>query len=190
MMPNGGGKQDRRVRRAGNPRHRHRSQGSRLRGHRARRQGLPLRIRPIQRQDRSLLRSQAEVHLVDACDPAAICTSRPATRARSIGSRRMAKARSFSRAMRPMPARWRSIQGQSDRRHRAGRTGSAHRSKGEGFVLYQMPKREVTAVAVGPDGSIYAAGVGTKQSSPQPAASQPHNSSPCRPRNSAPPEPW
>ncbi len=36
-------------------------------------------------------------------------------------------------------------------------------SKGEGFVLYQMPKRETTAVAVGPDGSIYALGVGTKQ---------------------------
>ena len=34
---------------------------------------------------------------------------------------------------------------------------------GEGFVLYQMAKREVTAVAVAKDGSIYAAGVGTKQ---------------------------
>jgi sugar lactone lactonase YvrE len=34
---------------------------------------------------------------------------------------------------------------------------------GEGFVLYQMAKREVTAVAVARDGSIYAAGVGTKQ---------------------------
>ena len=46
-------------------------------------------------------------------------------------------------------------------------------SAGDGFVLYQMPKRETTSVAVGPDGSIYAAGVGTKQSTPQPAASQP-----------------
>lgn len=36
---------------------------------------------------------------------------------------------------------------------------------GEGFVLYQMPKKEVTAVAVGADGSIYASGVGTKQPS-------------------------
>ena len=35
---------------------------------------------------------------------------------------------------------------------------------GEGFVLYQMAKREVTAVAVARDGSIYAAAVGTKQS--------------------------
>jgi sugar lactone lactonase YvrE len=34
---------------------------------------------------------------------------------------------------------------------------------GEGFVLHQMPKREVTAVAAGPDGSIYAAAVGTRQ---------------------------
>jgi outer membrane protein assembly factor BamB len=33
---------------------------------------------------------------------------------------------------------------------------------GEGFVLYQMSKSEVTAVAVAKDGSIYAAGVGTK----------------------------
>ena len=34
---------------------------------------------------------------------------------------------------------------------------------GEGFVLYQMSKREVTAVAVAPDGTIYAAAVGNKQ---------------------------
>jgi sugar lactone lactonase YvrE len=33
---------------------------------------------------------------------------------------------------------------------------------GEGFVLYEMSKKEVTAVAVAKDGSIYAAGVGTK----------------------------
>ena len=37
---------------------------------------------------------------------------------------------------------------------------------GEGFVLYQMPKKEVTAVAVGPDGMVYAAGVGVKQAGP------------------------
>jgi hypothetical protein len=36
---------------------------------------------------------------------------------------------------------------------------------GEGFVLYQSPKREITAVAVAPDGSIYAAGAGAKQTS-------------------------
>lgn len=33
---------------------------------------------------------------------------------------------------------------------------------GEGFVLYQAPKREITAVAVAKNGTIYAAGVGTK----------------------------
>ncbi len=35
---------------------------------------------------------------------------------------------------------------------------------GEGFVLYQMSKKEVTAVSIAKDGSIYAAGVGSKQS--------------------------
>ena len=33
---------------------------------------------------------------------------------------------------------------------------------GEGFVLYQMPRKEITALAVAHDGTIYAAGVGTK----------------------------
>src|SRR5579872_1450895 len=37
---------------------------------------------------------------------------------------------------------------------------------GEGFVLYQSAKREITAVAVARDGSIYAAGVGARQSGP------------------------
>ncbi|MGD1094439.1 MAG: hypothetical protein ABSB35_20915 [Bryobacteraceae bacterium] len=41
---------------------------------------------------------------------------------------------------------------------------------GEGFVLYQAPKREITAVAVAPDGTIYASGVGNKVPSPLPAA--------------------
>jgi sugar lactone lactonase YvrE len=34
---------------------------------------------------------------------------------------------------------------------------------GEGFVLYQMSRKEVTAVAVAPNGAIYAAAVGSKQ---------------------------
>jgi sugar lactone lactonase YvrE len=42
--------------------------------------------------------------------------------------------------------------------------------EGRGFVLYQLPKREVTAVAVAPDGSIYAAGAGAQQSSGSPGA--------------------
>jgi len=33
---------------------------------------------------------------------------------------------------------------------------------GQGFVLYQTSKREITAVGVAPDGTIYAAGVGSK----------------------------
>ncbi len=39
---------------------------------------------------------------------------------------------------------------------------------GEGFVLYQMPKKEVTAVAVAQDGSIYAAAVGNRQAGGSP----------------------
>jgi sugar lactone lactonase YvrE len=37
----------------------------------------------------------------------------------------------------------------------------------EGFVLYETPKREVTALAVGPDGSIYAAAIGERQHTAQ-----------------------
>jgi hypothetical protein len=50
---------------------------------------------------------------------------------------------------------------------------------GEGFVLYQMGKREVSAVAMGRDGAVYAAAVGAKQSGPgtPPPASPPASSS-------------
>ncbi len=44
---------------------------------------------------------------------------------------------------------------------------------GEGFVLYEMGKREITSVAAGPDGSIYAAGVGSKQTSSSAAPAPP-----------------
>ena len=37
---------------------------------------------------------------------------------------------------------------------------------GEGFVLYQMSKREVSALVAGRDGTIYAAGVGSRQAAP------------------------
>ncbi len=48
---------------------------------------------------------------------------------------------------------------------------------GEGFVLYQMSKKEVTAVAVAPDGFIYASAVGSKQSAvPAPAPVTPPSS--------------
>jgi hypothetical protein len=39
---------------------------------------------------------------------------------------------------------------------------------GQGFVLYQAPKREITAVAVAPDGAIYAAGAGNRTPTPAP----------------------
>ena len=45
--------------------------------------------------------------------------------------------------------------------------------QGEGFVLYQMPKREVTALAIGPKNQIYAAAVGSKNAPRPPAPPQP-----------------
>ena len=54
---------------------------------------------------------------------------------------------------------------------------------GVGFVLYQLSKSEVTAVAVAKDGSIYAAGVGSKPgpSSGAPLAPVPGPSAPAAP---------
>jgi sugar lactone lactonase YvrE len=49
---------------------------------------------------------------------------------------------------------------------------------GEGFVLYQSPKREVTAVAVAPDGSIYAAAAGAKQNLTAPPPPAPTSNTP------------
>src|SRR6202048_3359572 len=50
---------------------------------------------------------------------------------------------------------------------------SAHKDKNplaaEGFVLYETAKREVTALAVAPDGKIYAAAIGEKQRPTTPA---------------------
>src|ERR1700738_1794474 len=50
---------------------------------------------------------------------------------------------------------------------------SAHKEKdaaaAEGFVLYETAKREVTALAVAPDGKIYAAAIGEKQRPSTPA---------------------
>ena len=66
---------------------------------------------------------------------------------------------------------------------------------GEGVVLYQMSKSEVTAVAVAQDGSIYAAGVGSKQGPssappappPSPAASAALAGAPLQIHAAAPP---
>lgn len=52
---------------------------------------------------------------------------------------------------------------------------------GEGFVLYEMGKREITALAAAPDGSVYAAGVGTKTTAPQPAPPPPSTPPPAAP---------
>jgi outer membrane protein assembly factor BamB len=51
---------------------------------------------------------------------------------------------------------------------RAGNSGSKSKdsSSGEGFVLYETGKREVTALTVSPDGAIYAAAIGEKQRPP------------------------
>lgn len=68
---------------------------------------------------------------------------------------------------------------------------------GEGFVLYQMPKREVTSVVVGRDGTIYAAGVGTRSPAgtalpsapvptPAPAAATPGQPAPRQPATAFP----
>jgi hypothetical protein len=67
-------------------------------------------------------------------------------------------------------------------------------TKGEGFVLYQAAKREITAVAVAPDGSIYAAGVGNKTPgapapAPAPALPVPPANISAGPRGNAPASP-
>jgi hypothetical protein len=46
---------------------------------------------------------------------------------------------------------------------------SAVKSSAEGFVLYESAKREVTALAAAPDGTIYAAAIGEKQRTTGPA---------------------
>jgi sugar lactone lactonase YvrE len=71
-------------------------------------------------------------------------------------------------------------------------------SAGEGFVLYEMGKREITTVAVAKDGSVYAAGVGSKQAAapaippppppPAPVPAAPGVISPV-PHTAAPPPP-
>src|SRR5262252_2952147 len=40
--------------------------------------------------------------------------------------------------------------------------GKSAKSGGEGFVLYETSKREVTSLAIAPDGSIYASAIGEK----------------------------
>ncbi len=49
---------------------------------------------------------------------------------------------------------------------------------GQGFVLYQAPKREITAVAVTPEGATYASGIGNKTAVAQAAPPPPPAPSP------------
>src|ERR1700733_13140323 len=51
------------------------------------------------------------------------------------------------------------------------RVNTAGDQKGKGFVLYQMPKREVTALAIGPKNEVYAAALGSKTAQLPPPAS-------------------
>jgi sugar lactone lactonase YvrE len=53
------------------------------------------------------------------------------------------------------------------------RVATQGQGQAQGFVLYQMAKPEVTAVAVGPGGAIYAAAVGTKAPSTAASAGAP-----------------
>ncbi len=46
---------------------------------------------------------------------------------------------------------------------RKGKDSGATASSAEGFVLYETSKKEVTALSVAPDGSIYVAAIGEKQ---------------------------
>jgi len=50
-------------------------------------------------------------------------------------------------------------------------TASSPTSKAEGFVLYETPKREVTALAVAPDGTIYVSAIGERQRNAAPGPS-------------------
>ena len=49
---------------------------------------------------------------------------------------------------------------------------------GQGFVLYEADKREITTVAVAANGNVYAAGTGTKAPATAPA---PRRSARCKP---------
>lgn len=53
---------------------------------------------------------------------------------------------------------------------RSGKSAKSGATPAEGFVLYETSKREVTSLAVAPDGSIYASAIGEK---PRPGAPAP-----------------
>ena len=90
----------------------------------------------------------------------------------------------FIASIRPSPARRRSCSSRATRQHIrtlawdakgnliAGSDGSGlvYRidPQGKGYVLFEAPRREITSVAIGANGTIYAASVGDKSHNPLP----------------------
>ena len=95
----------------------------------------------------------------------------PATRASSTRSRPMARARASTRPTRPTSCR--SLHDQdrrADRRHRVAGARVPHRRAGKAFVLLDSPFREIHALRVAADGTIYAAALSATPSSAVPIA--------------------
>jgi WD40 repeat protein len=61
----------------------------------------------------------------------------------------------------------------SARENKSGKSSAASSagSPAEGFVLYETPKREVTALAIAPDGTIYVSAIGERQRNTAPTPS-------------------
>ena len=126
-----------------------------------------------------LLRSQNEIHLGSRFRLRRHSLRRHRRQRPDFRSlSRTVKASSSTPATKPTSACWPSTQRQSHRRHRTERPRLARHQKirtptrakiktknppPEGFVLYETSKREVTALAVAPDGNIYAAAIGERQ---------------------------
>ena len=108
----------------------------------------------------------------------AICSSPPAIRAKFIASRPPGVGSVFFKTE-ETHARSLAIDAQDNLIVGTEPSGLILRISpaGQGFVLYQSPKREITAVAVTPDGAIYASGIGNKtavvQAAPPPPAPPP-----------------
>ena len=124
------------------------------------------------RQAAGLLRSASEIYLGHGLQQQRRSFRRH-RRSRRDSSRHAAtaRARCFSRPRRLTRGRWPSTR--EDNLIVGTEPGGLIlrvSPSGQGFVLYQAPKREITAVAVAKDGAIYAAGVGnkTRHRSPRP----------------------
>ena len=175
MNPNGGGEQDRRFRCAGDPRHRDRFERSRVCRHLARRQGLSDRIRRHGKSEVFYDPKQKYIWAM-ALRP----ERRPVHRYGRPGrdpSRhaRTAKARSFSRAKRPMRARWRSIaKGNLIVGHRTWRPGLRIASQGRRIRALPDAQARSDRARHRSEDEIYAAAVGSKTASLPIAPLHPH----------------